>query len=239
MPYIDFKAVRAMVTMEELLIRYGLRFIPKPQLHNLLCPLPTHTSHDKNSLNVNLERNIWSCKSQTCIAGRNGKEGGNTLDFVMLMEGCSAYQAAEKILEWYGPKVQKPPLGTEALAETQNNLESEDSSEKPRLQVVSRIAHNRRKPIWAEKIPAEPEKRSSGGTGRQPVPPDHSAGGEPVNSGKKGKSGKYMQEVDEWFDELTTRKEGESEEKFWHRVRNGVKERLIQSYNNGKVARSA
>lgn len=49
----------------------------------------------------------------------------------------------------------------------------------------------------------------------------------------------YMSEVDAWFDELVTRGQGETDDAFWKRVRNGVKARLIDSYKNGqRVARS-
>ena len=104
MAYIDFKVAKSLVNMEMLLNHYHVPFQPKPQLYNLACPLPTHKAGDKRSLNVNLERNIWSCKSGSCVAGRNGREGGNVLDFVIAMEDCNPYEAAIKIVSWFGNK---------------------------------------------------------------------------------------------------------------------------------------
>jgi hypothetical protein len=46
-----------------------------------------------------------------------------------------------------------------------------------------------------------------------------------------------MQEVDAWFDGLMKRGEGEDEAAYWKRFRNGVKSKLIESYENGKKAK--
>jgi hypothetical protein len=102
--WIDFKEVKGMATMAGVLEHYGIPFQHKAQIY-IPCPLPSHTSkHSGNSLSVNLERSIWSCKSESCITGRNGKEGGNVLDFVMWMEPCDLKSAATKIVEWFGVK---------------------------------------------------------------------------------------------------------------------------------------
>ena len=229
MPYIDFKQVKTLVTMEELLVRYGVRFIPKSQLHNLSCPFPSHVSKDKNALSVNLERNIWSCKSQSCVAGREGKEGGNVLDFVMLMEGMTAHQAGEKILEWYDLKKQKPRLATEALAQTQTNVGHENSRQIPEIQANSAPVQPRR-PIGFQpperKIPPEPEMHSSGVRADNPSPPVSTTRSGPVKV--KG----HMKEVDVWFDSLI------SDPPDWQKIRNAVKARLIESWRNGKAAAS-
>ena len=66
-------------------------------------PLPSHTSAtSKLSFVVNTTKNVWSCKSDSCVAAREGKTGGNVLDFVALMEKCSIREAAEKLASWFG-----------------------------------------------------------------------------------------------------------------------------------------
>jgi hypothetical protein len=47
---------------------------------------------------------------------------------------------------------------------------------------------------------------------------------------------RYMQQVDEWFDKLITRADGESDATYWKRLRTAVKSKLIESYRNGKAA---
>jgi DNA primase len=61
---------------------------------------------------VNTEKDLWSCLSQSCIAERGGKKGGDVLDFLALMERCTVVEAAKRIIEWYGtrpPRAEKKP----------------------------------------------------------------------------------------------------------------------------------
>ncbi len=123
MAWIDLKAVKQSVSMDDLLSRYGvsLKKVNSVQLRGC-CPLPTHTSKDSRwSFNVNTERNIWSCKSDSCVSG-SGRKGGNCLDFVAAMEKCSVVDAAKKIVEWYGrkPEQQNSPLKAESPAHEGN-----------------------------------------------------------------------------------------------------------------------
>lgn len=94
--WVDFKAVKQGVSMEMALARYGIRLrrISREYLRGA-CPLPTHQSRSSTqSFTVNTERNIWSCQSASCIAVRGGSVGGNVLDFVAVMDGCSIRDAA-------------------------------------------------------------------------------------------------------------------------------------------------
>lgn len=42
-------------------------------------------------------KNIWSCQSDSCVKARDGKKGGNVLDFVAVMESYSIRDAALKL----------------------------------------------------------------------------------------------------------------------------------------------
>jgi hypothetical protein len=104
--WIDFKTVKNLAGFQAVLEHYGikLRTTGHSQLRGR-CPLPQHSSADsRDSFNVNVDRNIWSCKSGSCIAARNGKEGGNILDFVCTMEQCTLPEGARKMMEWFGSK---------------------------------------------------------------------------------------------------------------------------------------
>jgi DNA primase len=110
--WVDFKAVKAAVSMEMVLARYGVKVRRSNQFYvRGPCPLPTHKTGDSNqSFGVNTSKNAWACQSQSCVAGRGGKKGGNVLDFVALMESCTIRDAALKLQEWFmiGPSQDQP-----------------------------------------------------------------------------------------------------------------------------------
>jgi DNA primase len=95
--------------METVLANYGIR------LHRLdseylrgRCPLPAHTSKgSRQSFIVNMQKNAWACHSDSCVAARGGRIGGNVLDFVSAMENCSIREAALKLQDCF---IVVPPL---------------------------------------------------------------------------------------------------------------------------------
>jgi DNA primase len=100
---VDFKAVKEAVSMEMVLSRYGveLRRVNRVNLRGR-CPLPSHSSEtSKETFGVNTSKKAWACQSQSCVAARGGRVGGNVLDFVALMESCSVREAAEKLASWF------------------------------------------------------------------------------------------------------------------------------------------
>ena len=102
-PWVDFKAIKQSVSMEMALAYYGVMLgrIHGPYLRGR-CPLPAHASKSSNqSFIANTEKNAWACHSDSCMASRDGKCGGNVLDFVAAMEGCSIRDAALKLQDWF------------------------------------------------------------------------------------------------------------------------------------------
>jgi len=100
--WVDFKQLKADVAIEQVLARYGvhLRRIGATELRGR-CPLPTHTSsRSRDSFAVNISRNVWSCRSRSCMQARGGRPGGNILDLVALMAGCSIRDAALRLQAW-------------------------------------------------------------------------------------------------------------------------------------------
>jgi DNA primase len=94
--WVDFKNVKAKVSMETVLSHYDVR-LRRVGLDEVRgkCPLPTHSSRSSNnSFSVSFTRNAWSCQSASCIAARSGRVGGNVFDFVAEMERCSIREAA-------------------------------------------------------------------------------------------------------------------------------------------------
>src|ERR1700730_18674142 len=115
--WVDYRSVKASVSMEMVLATYGIH------LHRLdcvylrgRCPLPTHQSRSSlQSFTVNIEKNAWACHSESCVAQRGGRIGGNVLDFIAWMERCSIRDAAVRLREWFALSAE-PSLSAQASA---------------------------------------------------------------------------------------------------------------------------
>jgi len=100
-PFVDFKAIKERVAIADLLARYQVSLVRVNQTSlKGTCPLPTHSSRSKNTFYVNETKSVWYCHSDSCK--KNGQRaGGNIIDFVSVMEHCSAYDAAKRIEELF------------------------------------------------------------------------------------------------------------------------------------------
>ncbi len=92
--FIDFKAVKAAITMEQVLEHYGLMHQFKRSGDRLSGPCPIHKGSSPNQFSVSIEKNVWNCFSEC-------KHGGNVLDFIAKMEDVSILAAANKAIEWF------------------------------------------------------------------------------------------------------------------------------------------
>src|ERR1035438_7756862 len=100
-PFLDFKAIKGRVAIADVLARYQVNLVRVNQASlKGNCPLPSHTSGSKNTFFVNEPKSVWYCHSDSCKKNGN-RAGGNVIDFVSLMEQCSAYDAAKRIDEWF------------------------------------------------------------------------------------------------------------------------------------------
>lgn len=102
LPRVDFRAIRAALSMEQLLQHYGLLDQFKRTGDSLSGPCPIHKGSNPTQFRVSLTKNLWNCFSEC-------KHGGNTLDFIAKMEGVDIHAAAHKAIEWFN-------LTTEGLA---------------------------------------------------------------------------------------------------------------------------
>jgi len=92
--FVDFKAIKAALTMEQVLDHYGLLDRFKRSGDSLSGPCPIHKGDNPTQFRVSLTKNVWHCFSEC-------KHGGNTLDFIVRMEGVSVHAAAQKAIEWF------------------------------------------------------------------------------------------------------------------------------------------
>jgi len=105
MDWVSFDEIKRLVPLKAVIDRYGIELRPAgPNKLRGKCPLPTHGSQKSNiSFTATLNKGtggVWACQSQSCVRAR-GRIGGNVLDFVAAMEGCSLRDAALKLQTWF------------------------------------------------------------------------------------------------------------------------------------------
>jgi DNA primase len=92
--FVDFKAIKSAITMEQVLSHYGLLDRFKKKGDSLSGPCPIHKGENPTQFRVSVSKNIWNCFSEC-------KHGGNVLDFIARMENVSIHAAALKAIEWF------------------------------------------------------------------------------------------------------------------------------------------
>ena len=92
--FVDFKAVKAAVSIEKVLERYNLLDGFKRSGDTLSGCCPIHKGSNPTQFRVSLSKNVWNCFSEC-------KSGGNVLDFIAKMEDVSIHAAALKAIEWF------------------------------------------------------------------------------------------------------------------------------------------
>ena len=121
--FVDFKAVRAAITMEQVLEHYGLLDTFKRGTDSLSGPCPIHKGSNPTQFRASVSKNIWNCFSKCAC-------GGNALDFICKMENVSIHAAALKAIEWFN-------LDAETMS-ANSNQEVEGKSEAPRAEAAPR-----------------------------------------------------------------------------------------------------
>ncbi|MEW6156564.1 MAG: toprim domain-containing protein [Verrucomicrobiota bacterium] len=92
--FVDFKAVKAAITMEQVLRHYDLFDQFTRSGDSLSGPCPMHQGANPTQFRVSLSKNIWNCFGKC-------KRGGNVLDFIARMDNESIHAAAFKAIEWF------------------------------------------------------------------------------------------------------------------------------------------
>ncbi|PWU12015.1 MAG: hypothetical protein C5B51_01680 [Terriglobia bacterium] len=89
--WVDFRAIKQAVTIEQVLARYGVKL--KRSGKELRGKCPIHQGEGTGTFHASTEKNAFQCFS--CGAK------GNVLDFVAAMEHCSVREAAVKLRDWF------------------------------------------------------------------------------------------------------------------------------------------
>ncbi|MGH9627351.1 MAG: toprim domain-containing protein [Bryobacteraceae bacterium] len=100
--WVDFRELKQRIGIEQVLMSYHVEL--KQVGHNQLrgrCPLPMHGSErSRQSFSVDTAKKVWACHSTSCCEVRQGRVGGNVLDLVALLEGCTIRDAALRLRDW-------------------------------------------------------------------------------------------------------------------------------------------
>src|SRR5438874_2907717 len=92
--FVNFRAVKAALKIEQVLEHYGLLEQFKKSGDSLSGPCPIHAGSNPTQFRISINKNIWNCFSEC-------KHGGNVLDFIARMEEVSIHAAALKAIEWF------------------------------------------------------------------------------------------------------------------------------------------
>jgi DNA primase len=149
--FVDFKIIKERVSIGDVLGHYNIR-LRRVNQHSLRgrCPLPMHSSEQSTESFIADEvKNVWACQSRSCVEARDGKKGGNVLDFASIMERCSIRDAAIKLHGWFssassaavGNENRKGSAVTEKLASKKESDASETEINKPLSFTLKDIDH--------------------------------------------------------------------------------------------------
>lgn len=58
-------------------------------------------SGDAKSSSINVTKQVWICHSTACAKARRGKKGGDVIELVAVMDGCSLRDAGLKLASWF------------------------------------------------------------------------------------------------------------------------------------------
>lgn len=92
--FVDFRAVKAAVTMEQVLTHYELHDRFTRSGDSLSGPCPIHGGSNPTQFRVSTSKNVWNCFGDC-------QGGGNVLDFVCRMENIPVRDAANRLAEWF------------------------------------------------------------------------------------------------------------------------------------------
>jgi DNA primase len=133
--FVDFKAIKAAITMEAVLEHYGILDQFKRSGDSLSGPCPIHKGSNPTQFRVSTSKNIWNCFSEC-------KHGGNTLDFIARMENVTIHAAALKAIEWF-------KLAPAEMSATEPG--PEDSEESPTAETPKPKGASKKAPPATEK----------------------------------------------------------------------------------------
>jgi DNA primase len=87
--WVSFSEIKSRVRLDQVLHSYQVDWLRRSGLHQYRGRCPIHQGQGTEAFHANLERGVFHCFA--CGAG------GNVLDFIAAMEGCSIREAALRL----------------------------------------------------------------------------------------------------------------------------------------------
>jgi hypothetical protein len=133
---LDFAQLKA-IPISEVVARFGVQLRYRGEWGSAICPLPSHKKDEKErTFSVSIKQNYWKCFSASCNESA-GCKGGDTINFVALMDGTKQVSAAQKLADMFhtgqsrtAPHMEKPSKvepKTEMQKATSDSKGSSDS----------------------------------------------------------------------------------------------------------------
>jgi DNA primase len=113
MTWVNYKSIKTRVKMEQVLEHYGVLGDLHEKGDSLVGRCPIHKGSNTNQFHVSRTKNNFMCFG-------NCHEGGNVIDFVVMMEGGSKKNgndvraAAMRLQDWFGLAFERPQGGRRA-----------------------------------------------------------------------------------------------------------------------------
>jgi DNA primase len=92
--FVDFRAVKAAVSIEQVLAHWGVLERFTRGRDSLTGPCPIHDGKNPKQFRVSISKNCWNCFSEC-------KCGGNVLDLVARRENVDPMVAANRLVDWF------------------------------------------------------------------------------------------------------------------------------------------
>jgi DNA primase len=140
--FVDFKAVKAAITMEQVLEHYGILDQFKRGTDSLSGACPIHKGSNPTQFRVSISKNVWNCFSEC-------KHGGNVLDFIARMDDVSILAAANQAIEWFHLDPEEMSVNSET--EAAESGEAPKAGDAPRPRPAARPA-----PVVENSAPNKP-----------------------------------------------------------------------------------
>jgi DNA primase len=133
--FVDFKAVKSAITMEQVLTHYNLLDSFKRSGDSLSGPCPIHKGSNPTQFRVSISKNVWNCFSEC-------KHGGNALDFIAKMDNVSIHAAALRAVEWFNLDADAMSADSEQEAGESNGAAHAGDAPRPRPASNSPVLEN-------------------------------------------------------------------------------------------------
>jgi hypothetical protein len=147
---LDIAQVKALVSLEQVLARYGVLERLRRSGRQLQGRCPIHRGSNSRQFTVDLRKGLWRCFGDC-------DRGGEAIAFVAAMEGSDAAGAASLMADWFGLAQPSP------TTERRSAMAKKPTQPKHKVYAVEdREREDEKEPFWTRIGSAFPHKDGKG-----------------------------------------------------------------------------